>query len=123
MKVERLDHLNITVADIDRSCDFYTRVLGMEKVTWGEGRAALRFGQSKINLDNAEMMPVPAGERRMPVHICLITQSPLPEIMAHLEGCGVPVVMGPGPREGASGTIQSVYIKDPDNNSVEISTY
>jgi len=123
MKVERLDHLNLTVADIDRSCDFYTRVLGMARVAWGEGRAAVRFGDSKINLDNAAMMKLPEGETRTPVHICLITKSPLPEIMAHLEKCGVPVVMGPGPRDGAAGTIQSVYIKDPDNNSVEISCY
>jgi catechol 2,3-dioxygenase-like lactoylglutathione lyase family enzyme len=123
MKVERLDHLNLTVADIARTCDFYTRVLGMEAVGWGEGRAALRFGQQKINLDSAEMMPVPDGRKRMPVHICLITQSPLPEIVAHLERHGVPIAMGPGPRAGATGTIQSVYIKDPDDNSVEISTY
>ncbi len=123
MKVERLDHLNLTVADIDRSRDFYTKVLGMEAVTWGEGRAALRFGEQKINLDGAEMMKLPPGQTRAPVHICLITRSPLDEIVAHLGRCGVPVVMGPGPRNGAIGTIQSVYIKDPDDNSVEISTY
>ena len=123
MKVERLDHLNLTVADIERSCEFYTRVLGMEKVAWGMGRAAVRFGDSKINLDSAETIKLPEGQTRAPVHICLITQSPLPEIIAHLESCGVPVVMGPGPRDGATGTIQSVYIRDPDDNSVEISCY
>jgi len=120
MKIERLDHLNLTVADIARSCEFYTRVLGMEAVTWGTGRAALRFGQQKINLD-----PATGSEdgKRMPAHLCFVTEQPLAEIVEHLERCGVPIAMGPGPRSGAIGTIQSVYISDPDHNSIEISTY
>ena len=63
------------------------------------------------------------GEARMPAHICFITQAPIDEIMGHLESNGVPVRMGPGPRVGAIGTIQSVYIDDPDQNSIEISCY
>jgi catechol 2,3-dioxygenase-like lactoylglutathione lyase family enzyme len=121
MKIERLDHLNLTVADIPRSCQFYTQVLGMEIVAWGEGRAALRFGQQKINLD-----PVHEGsdgEKRLPAHLCFVTEAPLDEIMAHLERCEIPIAMGPGPRSGAIGTINSVYITDPDQNSIEISTY
>ena len=122
MKIDRLDHLNLTVADIDRSCEFYTRVLGMEAVTWGEGRAALRFGQQKINLDPAREAAA-GGDKRMPAHLCPITETPLAEVMAHLERCGVPIAIGPGPRSGATGTIQSVYISDPDYNSIEISNY
>jgi catechol 2,3-dioxygenase-like lactoylglutathione lyase family enzyme len=123
MKIERIDHLNLTVADIDRSLDFYTRVLGMEVEHMGEGRAALHFGQQKIHLDAAGSMAARTGEKRMPAHICFITEAPVGEVTAHLERCGVPVRMGPGPRAGAIGTIQSVYIDDPDQNSIEISSY
>jgi len=123
MKIERLDHLNLTVADIAKTCDFYTKVLGMEVVAWGEGRAALRFGQQKINLDPAQEGRMHDGEKRLPAHLCFVTDAPLSEITAHLEKSGVPIAMGPGPRSGAIGTIQSVYITDPDQNSIEISTY
>ena len=122
MKIERIDHLNITVADIDRSVDFYKRVLGMEIETMGEGRAALHFGQQKIHLDAAGGAMAMSGEKRMPAHICFITESPMSEVTARLQECGVPVRMR-GPRAGAIGTIQSVYIDDPDQNSIEIATY
>src|SRR5580704_13265556 len=122
MKIDRIDHLNITVADIPRSVEFYRRVLGMKTETMGEGRAALLFGEQKIHLDLAGGPMAMAGDKRMPAHICFITKSPLSEIKAHLETCGVPVRME-GPRAGAIGTIQSVYIDDPDQNSIEISSY
>jgi catechol 2,3-dioxygenase-like lactoylglutathione lyase family enzyme len=128
MKIERIDHLNLTVADIDRSVEFYERVLGMRTETMGEGRAALYFGQQKIHLDAAKGPDATggamamSGEKRMPAHICFITEAPMAEVTAHLEGCGVPVRMQ-GPRAGAIGTIQSVYIDDPDHHSIEISTY
>jgi catechol 2,3-dioxygenase-like lactoylglutathione lyase family enzyme len=121
MKVERIDHLNITVADIDRSLEFYERVLGTRSERIGEGRAALLFGQQKIHLDLAGATAM-SGEKRMPAHICFITETPITEVAAHLENCGVPIRMQ-GPRAGAIGTIQSVYIDDPDQNSIEISTY
>jgi len=122
MKIERIDHLNLTVADIDRSVEFYQRVLGMKTESMGEGRAALYFGQQKIHLDAAGVAMAISGEKRMPAHICFITEAPIGEVTAHLETCGVPVRMQ-GPRAGAIGTIQSVYIDDPDQNSIEISTY
>ncbi len=123
MKIERIDHLNLTVADIDRSVEFYKRVLGMTAESIGEGRAALYFGQQKIHLDAVGGPMAMSGEKRMPAHICFITEAPVGEVMAHLERCSVPVRMGPGPRAGAIGTIQSVYIDDPDQNSIEISSY
>jgi catechol 2,3-dioxygenase-like lactoylglutathione lyase family enzyme len=128
MKIERIDHLNLTVADIDRSVEFYQRVLGMKAESMGEGRAALYFGRQKIHLDAAKGLHATggatamSGEKRMPAHICFITEAPVGEILAHLEGCEVPVRMQ-GPRAGATGTIQSVYIDDPDQNSIEISSY
>ena len=121
MKVERIDHLNITVADLDRSIEFYERVLGTRSERIGEGRAALLFGQQEIHLDLAGATAM-SGEKRMPAHICFITDTPITEVAAHLETCGVPIRMQ-GPRAGAIGTIQSVYIDDPDQNSIEISTY
>lgn len=122
MKIERIDHLNLTVADIDRSVAFYQNVLGMEIESMGEGRAALHFGRQKIHLDAAGGRMATAGDKRMPAHICFITEASTGEVAAHLEQCGVPVRMQ-GPRAGAIGTIQSVYIDDPDQNSIEISSY
>jgi catechol 2,3-dioxygenase-like lactoylglutathione lyase family enzyme len=122
MKIERIDHLNITVADIGRSIEFYERVLGMRTEQMGEGRAALLFGQQKIHLDLAGGKMAMAGEKRMPAHICFITDAPIAEIAAHVERCGVPIRMQ-GPRAGATGTIQSVYIDDPDQHSIEIACY
>jgi catechol 2,3-dioxygenase-like lactoylglutathione lyase family enzyme len=122
MKIERIDHLNLTVADIDRSVEFYQRVLGMRTETMGEGRAALYFGNQKIHLDAAGGRMAATGEKRMPAHICFITEAPMSKVTTHLESCGVRVRMQ-GPRAGAIGTIQSVYIDDPDQNSIEISSY
>ncbi len=122
MKIERIDPLNITVADIDRSIGFYKKVLGMDAEMIGEGRAALTFGQQKIHLDLAGTGMTMRSEPRMPAHICFVTEAPISEVKAHLAECGVAVRME-GPRAGAIGTIQSVYIDDPDQNSVEISTY
>ena len=122
MKIERIDHLNLTVADIDRSVEFFERVLGMKAERMGEGRAALYFGQQKIHLDAAGGAIAISGEKRMPAHICFITEAAIGDVLAHLEHCHVPVRMR-GPRAGAIGTIQSVYIDDPDQNSIEIASY
>jgi catechol 2,3-dioxygenase-like lactoylglutathione lyase family enzyme len=122
MKIERIDHLNLTVADIDRSVEFYRRVLGMKTESMGENRAALYFGEQKIHLDAAGRVMASSSEKRLPAHICFVTETPIDEVKAQLAACGVPVRME-GPRAGAIGTIQSVYIDDPDQNSIEISTY
>ena len=125
MKIARLDHLVLTVAAIKRTCAFYTRVLGMDVVTFGEGRTALRFGRQKINLHPADGIPGLVAHRPTAGSgdLCFIAETPLAEVVAHLETCGVPIVGGPGPRAGAIGTIQSVYIRDPDDNLIEISNY
>jgi catechol 2,3-dioxygenase-like lactoylglutathione lyase family enzyme len=125
MQIARLDHLVLTVADIAKTCDFYTKVLGMEVATFGEGRTALRFGQQKINLHQADAIPGLVADK--PImgsgDLCFITETPIAEVVSHLKTCGVPIIAGPGPRAGALGTIQSVYIRDPDQNLVEISNY
>jgi catechol 2,3-dioxygenase-like lactoylglutathione lyase family enzyme len=125
MQIDRLDHLVLTVADIARTCEFYTRVLGMEVVRFGEGRTALKFGRQKINLHPADAIPGLVADRPTPgsADLCFITELPLAEVIARLDECGVPLVAGPGARAGATGTIQSVYIRDPDQNLIEISNY
>ena len=125
MYIERLDHLVLTVANIESTCEFYVRVLGMEIVRFGEDRTALRFGQQKMNLHPADNIPGLVADRPTPgsADLCFITSVPLAEVTAHLGACGVPIVAGPGPRAGAVGTIQSVYIRDPDLNLIEISNY
>lgn len=125
MQIDRLDHLVLTVADIAATCDFYTRVLGMEVVRFGEGRTALRFGRQKINLHPADDIPGLVADKPTPGSgdLCFIAATPLAEVVAHLERCGVAVIAGPGPRAGATGTIQSVYFRDPDRNLIEVSNY
>jgi catechol 2,3-dioxygenase-like lactoylglutathione lyase family enzyme len=125
VKIERLDHLVLTVADIERTCEFYTRVLGMEVITFGEGRQALRFGQQKINLHSAAKVPGLVADRPTPGSgdLCFITLTPLAEVIEHMESCGVEIIAGPGPRAGAIGTIQSIYFRDPDQNLIEVSNY
>jgi catechol 2,3-dioxygenase-like lactoylglutathione lyase family enzyme len=125
MQIARLDHLVLTVADIGKACEFYTKVLGMEVIRFGEGRTALRFGQQKINLHPLDNIPDLVADKPTAGSgdLCFITETPIAEIVAHLGRCGVPVIAGPGPRAGAMGTIQSVYIRDPDQNLVELSNY
>src|SRR5260370_11537983 len=91
MKIERIDHLNLTVADIDRSVEFYQRVLGMKAESMGEGRAALYFRQQKIHLDAAARAMAMSGEQRMPEHSCFIPEAPMSEITAHLATGRVPL--------------------------------
>lgn len=125
MNIDRIDHLVLTVADIERSCDFYTRILGMEVVRFGNGRTALKFGRQKINLHPADAIPGLVADKPTPGSgdLCFITAVPLAEVIAHLERRGIPIEAGPGPRAGAIGEIQSVYIRDPDRNLIEISNY
>ncbi|SDZ40150.1 Catechol 2,3-dioxygenase [Micromonospora pattaloongensis] len=125
IRIERVDHLVLTVADIDRTVAFYSRVLGMEAVTFSGGRRALAFGNQKINLHPQGKRITPDAHRPTPgsADVCLVTETPLDEVMAHLAGCGVPIEEGPVPRTGALGPITSVYVRDPDRNLVEISVY
>ena len=125
MRIDRIDHLVLTVADLDRTLAFYTRVLGMTAETFGEGRTALHFGRHKINLHvaGAEFEPRAAAAAPGTADFCLITESPLAEVQAELAAAGVPVEVGPVTKEGALGEMRSVYVRDPDDNLVEISVY
>lgn len=123
--VTAIDHLVLTVADIDRTIDFYTRVLGMSEETFGAGRKALRFGRQKFNLHQTGREFEPKAERPTPgsVDLCLICEMPVEAIARHLETLGVPVLEGPVERTGAIGKIRSVYIRDPDLNLIELANY
>jgi catechol 2,3-dioxygenase-like lactoylglutathione lyase family enzyme len=123
--VDRIDHLVLTVADIDQTIDFYVRVLGMQPVTFGASRRALRFGGHKLNLHQAGRELEPKARRPTPgsAEVCLGTSTPLARGVAHLRACQVPVEEGPVARTGATGPITSVYVRDPDGNLIEVSTY
>ena len=123
MNVERLDHLVLTVADVETTCDFYSRVLGMEVVTFGEGRKALRFGRQKINLHPHGREWEPKAGKPTPgsADLCFLTKVPVTEVLSHLQACGVEVTEGPVARTGAEGPILSVYFRDPDGNLIEVS--
>jgi len=125
VKIERLDHLVLTVRDVEATVAFYARVLGMQPVSFGAGRRALAFGQQKINLHPAEAPLMPYAARPTPgsADLCLITSTPIPELMAHLKSVGVAIEEGPVSRTGAVGPITSVYLRDPDGNLIEVSTY
>lgn len=125
MRIERIDHLVLTVRDVAATCEFYTRVLGMTAVSFGEGRKALAFGPHKFNLHEAGREFEPKAHRPTPgsADLCLIAAGPLDQVIAHLEACGVPILEGPVPRTGALGPIRSVYFRDPDLNLIEVSTY
>lgn len=125
MNITALDHLVLTVADIPRSIDFYTRVLGMEAITFGEGRKALRFGSQKINLHQlgAEVLPNAARATAGSADLCLLTDTPLPQVLAELAAHQIEAISDIVPRTGAVGAIESVYLRDPDGNLLEISRY
>jgi catechol 2,3-dioxygenase-like lactoylglutathione lyase family enzyme len=125
MKIDRLDHLVLTVADIERTIEFYERALGMQAVTFAGDRRALNFGQSKINLHQAghEFEPKAAAPVPGSADLCLIVNGPLGPVIDHLAACGVPILEGPVARTGACGEMTSVYLRDPDGNLIELSEY
>ena len=121
--IDRLDHLVLTVADVEKSCAFYHRVLGMSVVVFGGGRKALAFGRQKINLHAHGSEFEPKAERPTPgsADLCFITDVPLTEVIAHLNAEDVAIAEGPVERTGATGPILSIYFRDPDRNLIEVS--
>jgi catechol 2,3-dioxygenase-like lactoylglutathione lyase family enzyme len=125
MRIDRLDHLVLTVADVDATVEFYTRVLDMEEITFQGDRRALAFGTSKINLHRAGHEFSPKATRPTPgsADLCLIAETPIDMIAAELRMKGVEIEEGPVSRTGATGPITSVYFRDPDGNLIEVGTY
>jgi len=123
MKIDSLDHLVLTVKDIEITASFYSRVLGMGILTFGGGRKALSFGTQKINLHQHGKEFEPNAQQPTPgsADLCFITSVPLSEVANHLSSCNVAVIEGPVQRTGATGKILSVYFRDPDMNLIEVS--
>ena len=122
VKISHLDHLVLTVADIDATVSFYRQVMCMSEVSSGDGRKALVFGQQKINLHPAGREFEPHARMPQPgsADLCFISTTSLGAVIAHLQNCGVDLVEGPVHRAGALGPIESVYFHDPDGNLIEV---
>ena len=126
--IDMIDHFVLTVRDIGAACEFYTRVLGMQIVTFGNDRKALQFGEfgeHKINLHEAGKEFQPRALRPTPGSgdVCLLTRTPLDRVVGHLRSCDVEILEGPVKRTGARGPIESIYFRDPDGNLIEIANY
>lgn len=125
LRLAGLDHIVLTVRDIEASCAFYERALGMEVVRMASGRTALHFAGHKINLHRAGAEFVPHAAHPAPGtgDFCLLTDLPMETVVAHLEERGVAIELGPVEREGARGPMISAYFRDPDGNLVELARY
>jgi catechol 2,3-dioxygenase-like lactoylglutathione lyase family enzyme len=123
MHVRSIDHFVLVVKDAARTCDFYSRALGMTPKQMPNGRWALHFGEQKINLQQVGLDVDPLARRPTPgaADFCLLTDIPIAEVVAHLNTCGIEIFDGPARRTGAMGPILSVYFYDPDDNMVEVS--
>ena len=125
MKIDSIDHIVLTVKDVEATAAFYSAALGMEVVTFGGGRKALAFGAQRINLHQhgSEFEPKAAKPTPGSADLCLVTSVPLTDVVAHLAAHGIAILDGPVQRTGARGSIVSVYFRDPDMNLVEVSNY
>ena len=126
--VASLDHLVLTVADIPATVGFYTEVLGMQIEEFhpadGSTRTALTFGRQKINLHPADRPFEPKALHPVPgsADLCFLTDQSADEWTDHLAQLGIPIEEGPVTRTGATGPILSIYVRDPDQNLIEIGT-
>lgn len=123
MKISHLDHLVLTVSNIETTCHFYQTVLGFEVITFKGNRKALKFGNQKINLhqqgnefEPKALQPTPGS-----ADLCFISATPISEVVAYLNQLNIQIEEGPVERTGAVHPILSVYIRDPDQNLIEIS--
>lgn len=130
LTVRRIDHVVLTCRNVKATIRFYTEVLGMREVTFGPGRKALSFGRQKFNLQPVGQVAgakgvaaVAAAPMPGSVDVCLIVTEPAAAVLAHLAACGVPVEEGPVMRTGALGPIESIYVRDPDGNLIELARY
>ena len=124
-KIDRIDHIVLTVHDLERTIAFYSRVLGMEPVTFAGGRRGLAFGRQKLNLHQAgrEFEPKALAPAPGTIDLCFISETPLADVIARLKAEGVVIIEGPVDRTGALGPMKSVYFRDPDGNLIEVSNY
>ncbi|MBW1636759.1 MAG: VOC family protein [Deltaproteobacteria bacterium] len=125
ISITSIDHIVLTVKNIDETVQFYESVLGMTAEKFGEGRVSLRFGSQKINLHQHGQEFELKANRPTPGSgdICFITETELELAMEHTRRCGVKIVEGPVARTGATGALTSFYFRDPDSNLIEVANY
>lgn len=125
MNVESIDHIVLTVKNLEATCAFYAQVLGMEVTTFGGGRKALLFGVQKINLHEHGNECEPKAKVPTPgsADLCFVTAVPIAQVIDHLRTNDIEVLEGPVQRTGAVGPITSAYFRDPDGNLIEVSNY
>jgi catechol 2,3-dioxygenase-like lactoylglutathione lyase family enzyme len=125
LHISGIDHIVLTVKDMEATVRFYQSVLGMTREIFGEGRVALLFGTQKINLHefNNEFEPKASMPTPGSADLCFITETGLEEAMSHVRNQGVEIIEGPVQRTGATGNIVSFYFRDPDGNLIEVSNY
>ncbi len=125
IEIDRLDHLVLTVRDVETTLRFYESVLGMRRESFGAGRTALHFGRQKINVHPypSDVEIVAKDPRPGTADLCFIARTPIEAVIAHLKACGVEIEMGPVERTGAQGSMRSLYLRDPDGNLIEVSNY
>lgn len=125
MKIKNIDHIVLTVQDIDKTIEFYTSILGFEVVTFGDNRKALTFGNQKINLHQKgkEFEPKAEYPTSGSADLCFIAETYIHEVLEELKQKNIEMIEGIVDRTGALGKIKSVYFRDPDLNLIEISNY
>ena len=121
--IKSIEHLVLTTRDAEKCIDFYTRVLGMKLESFGAGRRSLRFGEQKINIHDKSTVTNGYAAHPTPgsLDICFLADRPLDQVMAQLHAAGIPIELGPVARTGARFALRSVYVRDPDQNLIEIS--
>ena len=125
MQINRIDHLVLTVADIEHTVNFYQRVLGMQRIEFAGGRVALSCGTQKINLHQlgSEFEPKAQWVKPGSADLCFIVDTPIAEAIDHIRQQDIEIIDGPVERSGALGRIVSAYLRDPDGNLIEVSNY
>ena len=125
IKVDRLDHLVLTVKNKDVTVEFYTKILGMQKEIFKGSRVALKFGNSKINLHQLgnEFEPKAFNVKEGSADLCFIIDNSIEEAKNYIESLGIVIEEGIVTRTGANGEIKSIYLRDPDKNLIELSNY
>ena len=121
--ISHLDHLVLTVKDIQKTLNFYTQILGMKEITFGKNRKALLFGNQKINVHQVGSELTPHADSPQPgsADVCFISDVPIQEFIQHLKTQKVSIIDGPVERTGAVSKLVSVYFRDPANNLIEVS--
>jgi len=125
MQIQNIDHIVLTVANIEKTIEFYTRILGFQLVTFGDNRKALTFGNQKINLHQKghEFEPKAKHPTAGSADLCFISATDIHNVLEELKQKNIEIIEGIVDRTGALGKIKSVYFRDPDQNLIEISNY